>query len=207
MSIASWIRQKIGTPSTSESNDQQSLGEMKFLLLDIDLTGTDAKRDSVTGLAALPLVNGLFQPDNLRYCRFVAEGSAKPGSETDIATAYRSIHDLMGGSKIVTINPTFVRHMLEQTAARHNLPLPIGEWLELSDVSRVIGSDTIPATSLSYWRKKMKTCGRHEHDAVYDVFAMAQLFQALLAYAEDSGIQTLADLMRNENAENWLRPY
>jgi DNA polymerase III alpha subunit (gram-positive type) len=113
----------------------------------------------------------------------------------------------MASSVVVTINPNFIQHMLALTADRFQLPPPVGTWLDLSAAAGVIGGDGVTATSLGHWQEKMKTGGRHEHDAIYDVFAMAQLLQALLAYAEDSGIETLDDLRRNQSAESWMRPY
>ena len=113
----------------------------------------------------------------------------------------------MANNVVVTINPNFIRHMLVLTAERLGLPQPEANWLDLAEIARVVGDDGLAATSLRAWQEKMKTLGRHEHDAVYDVFAMAQLLQALLAYAEEAGIETLAELRRNQSAESWLRPY
>lgn len=207
MSLASWIRRKLGQSSAVETPEKILLSEIEFVLLDVDLTGTDASRDHVVGLAALPLSDGLFRPDALRYCRFPQPAPAETGPAPEMGARYRAILDLMAGRPVFTINPVFVRHMLERAAVQHCLPPPVGKWLDLSAAAGVVGSDAIPATSLKHWQEKMKACGRHEHDAVYDVFAMAQLLQALLAYAEDTGIETLADLMRNQTAEAWLRPY
>ena len=207
MSIASWIRQKIGQTPPMESTDGQLLAELEFVLLDVDLTGTDATQDSVIGLAFLPLVDGAFRPAELRYIRFTDPTSAEGRCAPETVAGYQACLDLMASSVVVTINPNFIQHMLALTAERVQLPLLVGTWLDLSAVAGVIGGDGVAATSLDHWQEKMKTGGRHQHDAIYDVFAMAQLLQALLAYAEDSGIETLADLRRNQSAESWMRPY
>lgn len=183
------------------------LAELEFVLLDIDLTGTDATQDSVIGLAFLPLVDGAFRPAELRYIRFADPSSAEGRCAPEAIAGYRACLDLMASSVVVTINPNFVQHMLALTADRCQLPPPVGTWLDMSATAGVIGGEGVAATSLSHWHEKMKTGGRHEHDAIYDVFAMAQLLQALLAYAEDSEIETLADLRRNQSAESWMRPY
>lgn len=204
MSLTSWLRHKLGQASPGETPEKPLLSELEFVLFDVDLTGTDASQDSVIGLAALPLIDGSFRPADLRYCTLQAtEQPLSPEAEAE----YRAILDLATGRAAFTINPRFVRHMLEQTAARLGLPPPTGNWLDLAAAAGVVGSDGQAATSLSYWQRKMATSGRHAHDAVYDVFAMAQLLQALLAYAEDAGIESLSDLMRNQTAEAWMRPY
>lgn len=204
MSLTSWLRHKLGQASADEAPEKMLLSELEFVLFDVDLTGTDASQDTVIGLAALPLIDGSFRPADLRYCT-LQPTEAQLSPET--AAEYRAILDLATGRAAFTINPRFVRHMLEQTASRLALPPPTGSWLDLAAAAGVVGSDGQTVTSLSYWQRKMTTSGRQAHDAVYDVFAMAQLLQALLAYAEDAGIESLSDLMRNQTAEAWMRPY
>lgn len=36
---------------------------------------------------------------------------------------------------------------------------------------------------------------------------MAQLLQAILAYCGEMDIATVEDLVRNQQAEHWMRPY
>jgi len=201
MSLSSWIRRKLGHSATDESPGRQLLAGLDFLLLDIEVTGTDATQDTVIGLASLPLVDGVFHPGDLRYVSFVDADAA------EVAAGYQACLELMTKSVVATINPNFIRHMLSSAAEQHDLPPPVGNWLDLAAVAGVIGGEANAATSLRQWQARMRSGGRHEHDAVYDVFAMAQLLQAQLAYAEDSGIETLADLRRNQSAESWLRPY
>lgn len=207
MSLSSWIRQKIGKPSSAESLGGLLLAELEFVLLDVDLTGTDATQDSVLGLAYLPLTEGAFRPADLRYIRFADRHSPATGCPPETIAGYQACLDLMAKRVVVTINPNFIQHMLALTADRLGLPPLVGTWLDLSAIAGVIGGESLAVTSLSHWQTKMKAGGRHEHDAIYDVFAMAQLLQALLAYAEDSGIETLTDLLRNQSAESWMRPF
>ncbi len=207
MSISSWIRQKIGQPPAEGGHGSQLLAELQFVLLDVDLTGTNVTQDSVIGLAFLPLVDGAFRPAELRYVRFVESPPPAQGCPAETSAGYQACLDLMARSVVVTINPNFIRHMLMLAADRCQLPPPVGTWLDLSSAAGVIGGDGVAATSLQHWQEKMKSGGRHEHDATYDVFAMAQFLLALLAYAEESGIETLGDLRRNQSAESWLRPY
>lgn len=207
MSLGTWILDKFRRPSFVEAPEKLRFNELEFVLLDADLSGTNVSQDSVIGVAALPLVDGVFRPDDLLYCSFDPAIKNEAKLDPKVICAYQRIVDLIKGRLIVTINPNFIRHMLEQTAVKFQLPQTDGVWLDLAAAAKTIGSETVPSTSLSQWQKKMKTSGRYQHDAVYDVFAMAQLLQALLAYAEDSGIETLGDLMRNQSAESWMRPH
>lgn len=207
MNIASWIRKKIAQAPPAEALDGPLLAELEFVLLDVELTGTDVTRDSVIGLAFLPLVDGTFRPAELRYLSFPDPRSSAVGCTPETIAGYQACLDLVAKNVVVTINPNFIKHMLALAADRFQLPPLVGTWLDLSAVAGVIGADGVAATSFDQWQAKMKSGGRHEHDAIYDVFVMAQLLQALLAYAEDSGIGTLADLLRNQRAESWMRPF
>lgn len=207
MSVNSWFRQKLGQNLPSESAEGLSLAEQGFVLLDIDLTGTDITQDTVTGLAFLPFIESAFRPVDLCYLNLAEANSSEFNHGSELINSYQAYMDLMENNIVVTINPNFIKHMLTLETNRLGWQNPVGTWLDLAEIARVIGGDGIAVTSLSFWQKKMKTGGRHEHDAIYDVFAMAQLLQALLAYAEELDIETLADLQRNQSAESWLRPY
>lgn len=204
MKVSSWIRRKL---ARAPKNETLPLGELEFVLVDVDLTGTDTSKDSVIGLAALPLSNGCFRLDDLRYCRLPSPSNHRQVCAPDCAAAYAAILDLLVKRTVFTINPRFVRHILGRTAALFQLPPPGGDWLDLPAAAGVVACHGSVLTSMAYWQEKMRTGGRQEHDAVYDVFAMAQQLQAVLAYAEEMGIETMADLQRNQRAETWLRPY
>lgn len=204
MKVGSWIRRKLTQAPQGEAS---LLSELDFVLVDVDLTGTDIKADAVVGFAALPLIGGRFRLDDLRYCRFPVAADRGADNSSETGAAWQAMIDLLAGRTVFTINPRFVNHMLRQTTALFKLPPPAGDWLDLSAAAAVVGSDEATVTAVSHWQQKMKTGGRQAHDAVYDVFAMAQLLQALLAYAENLGIATIGDLLRNQSAETWLRPY
>lgn len=203
MKVQSWIKRKLALAGESA---ELPLSELEFVLLDVDLTGTDINKDSVLGVAALPMVNGGFSLSDLCYYRFPGEGAVSSALPSSTDTTYQAITDLLTGRVVCTLNPRFVRCMLERAAARFQDTVPAGEWLDLAAAS-VVTREPSELTRLSYWKEKMATGGRSEFDAVYDVFAMAQLLQAVLAHAEQMGIATLSKLIRNQTAEHWLRPH
>lgn len=207
MSLSNWIRQRLGLAPRLSGKGDLLLGELEFVLVDIDLTGIDVNHDVVTGLAALPVNNGVFRPTDLHYCPFLSPANEDLGGQPKCLQSYQAISELLADRVVFTLNPNFVQHMLAKTLRRSGLALPPGTWLDLSAAAGVVGSDSVPVTTLPYWQKRMHSGGRYRYDATYDVFAMAHWLQALLSYVEDTGIETLADLMRNQRAENWLRPY
>lgn len=203
MKVQSWIKNKLALAGESA---ELPLSELEFVLLDVDLTGIDINEDSVLGVAALPMANGGFSLSDLRYYRFPDYGAVSSAHPSSTDTTYQTITDLLTGRVVCTLNPRFVRCMLEHAAARFRYSVPPGEWLDLAAAS-VVTREPSELARLSYWKEKMATSGRSEFDAVYDVFAMAQLLQAVLAHAEQMGIATLSKLIRNQTAEHWLRPH
>ncbi len=95
--------------------------------------------------------------------------------------------------------------MIARAARLHRLPALDGEWIDLAAAAAVVGGEDNELATMDYWLEKMKTGGRRPHDATYDVFAMAQLLQAVLAYAEDAGIKTVSALARTRETRFWFR--
>lgn len=207
MTVKAWIRRRLGASAATREADARPLSEVEFALIDVDLTGIDRDKDEVSGVAVLPLVDGGFRLDHLRYCRFPSAGAPSEAAAADLRRDYEDLLRSLGKRAVFTYNPRFVGWMLGKTTRRLMLPEPQGEWFDIAAAAAVIGTDTVEATSMDYWLRKMKAGGQQEHDAVYDVFAMAQLLQAILAYADEMGIENLADLIRNQKARAWLRPY
>ena len=181
------------------------LAEMKFAVVDVDLTGINVHRDRVTGIAALPVSGGAYRIADLRYARMPAPSAIDNGAGSQWRTDYLALRESIAGSTIVTYNPAFVRHMISRACRSHDLPVLDGEWIDLEAAAVVMGTQDNELTTMNYWLDKMKAAGRCPHDATYDVVAMAQLLQAVLAYSEDAGIDTLESFGRLQAVRAWFR--
>lgn len=181
------------------------LADMRFAVVDVDLTGVRARRDRVIGIAALPLQGGAFRISDLRYCPVPKEPGASGHSGAEWRSDYAALREVIAGSMLVTYNPAFVRHMISRTCRAADLPPPQSEWIDLEFAADVMGRQDNELTTMKYWLKRMKATGPRPYDATNDVFAMAQLLQAVLAYAEETGIETLESLGRVQSARPWLR--
>lgn len=180
------------------------LAEMRFAVVDVDLTGIDVHRDRVTGIAALPVSGGAYRLADLRYARMPAPIAIDDRVGSQWRSDYMALREAIADSTIVTYNPAFVRHMVFHACRSHNLPVPGGEWMDLEAAASVMGTQDNELTTMNYWLDKMKAAGRCPHDATYDVFAMAQLLQAVLAYSEDAGIDTLESYGRLQAVRAWF---
>lgn len=200
MTLGAWLRggwtRMAGRPAPF------ILGESRLTVLDIDVTGIDAHRDRALGIAVLPLAGSAFRPAELAYCRLPA--TPAPGAAG--RACYQALLDAVGDDPVITFNPAFVRHMLERTLVALELPLPRCRWVDLGlMLEGAFGREAAQADSLQAWQQRLGLTSIREHAAVADVFAMAQMFQMLLAYCEEAGLRTLGDLLRAQKSRAWLR--
>jgi DNA polymerase III epsilon subunit-like protein len=179
-----------------------SLADMRFVVVDIDVTGTDVRRDRVTGIAALPLEGGKFRLADLAYCD-LPDGHAPDRAERlrDFAALRQRIAD----SPVVTYNARFVRRMIAHACSELGAPALDGEWIDLASATAVVAEEEAELASVDYWLDRMKAGGRWPHDAAFDVFAMAQLLEVVIAYAGDFGVESVESLARAQKARAWLR--
>jgi len=183
-------------------SDERRIADARFAVVDVDVTGTSLRQDRVSGIAVLPVEAGAFRISDLRYCALDARGGrADPGT----AASYAAVRAQVAGSPIVTYNPDFVRDMIRRSCRRKGLPPLDGEWIDLAAAASIVGGAENELATMDYWLRRMKTGGPRPHDAVWDVFSMAQLLQAIVAYAEDAGFVTVEALARSEDVRPWLR--
>ena len=205
MSLGTWLNRNLLRQSTTEKVPTDALVEMRFSVLDLDVTGTAVSRDSVWGIALLPVEAASFKVSDIKYYDVPAQG---PGVAGDLAVwrnDYSELARIMTDSLIVTYNVRFVRAMMEKLCARFGLEPPSQEWMEITAFLDEWDSGDSAVTNMSYWLQKMQRGPRRPHDAVYDVHLMAQMLLAVLAYSEESGHETLETVVRNSKARTWLR--
>ncbi len=185
--------------------EDRHLADMRLVVLDIDVTGTSLRHDRVAGIAALPIEASSFRVSDLRYCPLPdALGDARSADATGHGE-YRALCELVTGRPVVTYNPHFVRRMIARAGRRLSLPRLDAEWIDLASAAGLVASDGSEMTSIDFWLANMRAEGPRPHDATYDVFAMAQMLQAVIAYGEDAGIHTVEALARGLDARPWLR--
>jgi DNA polymerase III alpha subunit (gram-positive type) len=202
VSVGRWLRD--GVLRNLFGSKPHLLSDLRFCVLDIDVTGTSIRRDKVTGIAVLPVVAGGFRIADLRYFR-LAEASVAPapaGSAGQSVTA--ALQELITGSSVVTYNAHFVRQMILHADSLAGLSIPQSAWIDLELAAGVVASEEEELTTMGYWLERMKAGGERLHDARYDVFTMAQMLEALLSYFEEAGVETLEALREIQAARAWL---
>lgn len=205
MSLGTWLNRILLHPSPAERMPTDALLEMRFSVLDLDVTGTVVSRDSVWGIALLPVETASFRVSDIKYYDVPAHGPGMTGDFAPWRKDYSELAQIMAGSVIVTYNVRFVRAMMEKLCASFGLEPPSQEWMEITAFLDEWDTGDSAVTNMSYWLQKMQRGPRRPHDAVYDVHLMAQMLLAVLAYSEESGHETLETVVRNNNARTWLR--
>jgi hypothetical protein len=197
MKLETWLRNKISR--LTGAPDTFILGESRVTVLDVDLSGLDARHDQATGIAILPIAGAGFRLGDLMYCPLPQQGR-------DGGACYRTLLDALGHDPAITFNPAFVRHMLARTLTAQGLPLPQHQWLDLGQaLEGAFGKEMGQVASMQAWQQRLKVAPMREHAATADVFTMAQMFQILLARCEEMELRTLDELMQAQKNETWLR--
>lgn len=200
MRLGRWLSERAPFLSGNRRPPSPSLAETRLIVLDVDVTGINLRRDYATGVAILEIKAGTFSLGDLTHC------SIAPPDDADWAGRFRAMVDFIGDSPVLTYNARFVKHMIKHAARRHALPLPLGLWIDIgAALYGTVGKESNEIEAMARWQERMKIAASHEHSAVADVFALAQMVQTLIAYCEDLGISTLDDLRRAQNARVWLK--
>lgn len=205
MRLGTWLREQATRLPGAGRPPSPRLAETRLIVLDVDVTGIDPRKDYATGVAMLVIDHGEFSLDRLRYCP-IAPPTGSPTQNAAWRDDYRALVDSIADSPVLTYNARFVKHMIKQAAQVHDLPLPYGVWIDIAAVLYgAFGNTGNEVEAMRRWQERIKTKAVQMHSATADVYVLAQTLQALLAYCEDVGITTLDDLRRAQNARVLLR--
>jgi len=202
VSVGRWLRD--GVLRNLFGSKPHLLSDLRFCVLDIDVTGTSIRRDKVTGIAVLPVVAGGFRIADLRYFRLADASVAPAPARSPGQPITAALQELITGSSVVTYNAHFVRQMIVHADSLAGLSIPQSAWIDLESAAGVVATEEEELTTMGYWLERMSAGGERLHDARYDVFTMAQMLQALLSYFEEAGVETLETLREIQAARAWL---
>jgi hypothetical protein len=206
MNLGNWLRSKTRPVDSADRDASPILAEARFVLVDVDVTGIDFRKDHATGLVALPFVAGRFRIADIAYCPLGAFKGDTADQQRPRSDQCRAVVDALASAIVVSYNPRFVRHMIRRGLAPFDPPLPWGPWLDLADIlTGAIGSDMGEVMTMKRWQERLRVPVVSGHLAVMDVIAMAQLLAIALGYAEERGIMTLGGLMSARESHVWLR--
>lgn len=203
MSLLTRLRQRL--VRFSDAPAPFILGESPALILDVDMTGIDAQRDRVTGIAYMPVSGTRFRLADLGYLPLPAPLENKETLPADRLRQLDTLRAIAGEMPVIVFNVNFVRYMLEQTLRTLGLSGPGGRWLDIrSMLEGVYGKEMGRIESLASWQQRLGIPLLAKHSAVADVLATAELFAVLVGRCEELELRTMDDLMDAEKSQRWL---
>jgi hypothetical protein len=206
MSLGAWLRQWALPFNADNIDSSPLLSEARFIVLDVDVTGVDIRKDRATGMAMLPLERGRFRIADIAWFPFRPSAHRTEASESLRHDQYLSLVAAAAANTVVTYNTRFVRRMIKHAADANDLPLPFGHWVDLRTILEgTIGREIGEVLSLQDWQERTGMDIVDGYSATADVFAMAQLLEIAFAYCEDRGITTLDGLIGEQKSRTWLR--
>ena len=199
-------------------NPRVSIEETDFVAFDTELTGLDFKRDSIISIGAIKLKGGIIFPARTFYRLVKPESELKHQSVViheitpselneadDLADVIEEFIDFIDDAVLighfVHIDVNFVNRAMKKifgiTLQNHSVDTAsLHDWLYENDshfARHYRGMTT--KTDLFSLAKKYDIPREKAHNAFYDAFLTAQLFQRFLPFLPGCGINTVKELL------------
>jgi DNA polymerase-3 subunit epsilon len=191
-----------GWQQLPEADLRRSHYRCRYVVVDVEATGTDVTSDRLRAIAAQALVDGQidFKDAFQLVLADVERGVAGQSVEALIAFL-----QFVGKAPLVAYNAPFVARMIDNALAEH-LGIKLGlPWIDLAWVLPDLFRDADDAQGgLDGWLAHFGVDSIDRHNALSDAFATAQLLQITIAHAARKGFDTPASLHALEKARRHL---
>jgi len=196
-----------------------ALRAARWVVIDFETAGLDPRRDALLSLGAVALRGARIAPaesfaatlrseaavssDNV-LVHGIGGDARREGRAPD--EALRDFAGFLGEGLPVAFHAPFDAAALARAiAAVPGLRAP-AQWLDLARLAPAVDPRAGRSLrALDDWLNAYGLEVERRHDALHDAFATAQLFQILLARAEDQGVRDVRALRRLANAGRWLQ--
>lgn len=197
--------------------------ETRLVVVDVESTGLDVRRDRLIAIGAVAVVDGrvdladafhriLRQPAASSHENILIHGigGTEQMSGDDPVDVLLALLEWASKAPLVAFHAGFdeimidraVRHFLRSTAFRGR------KWLDLAFLAPALfANQHEDRHALDDWLDLYGIEVYRRHDALADSLATAQLLQALLARADGQGIATVSRVFETAAHARWLRQY
>ena len=223
MGLMAWSRGKLGL---APGGADLPIPELRFTVLDTELTGLDARGDDIISIGALHMQGSrielgsafqeLVKPRAILDGRTVVIHGITP-SELEARPA---IGEVLAAFAEYTAGTVLVGHclsidlaFLNRDAKRLRLgpfrnaavdTLSLYGWLRRRSIDHPAFALELPAPSLFDLADAFEIPVEEAHSAIGDAYVTAQLFQRFLPYLQQAGVESLAGLRRVGNPRRQL---
>lgn len=188
------------------------LGEARWVVVDCETSGLDARRDRLLSVAAVRVRGGRIALDQ-SFAAVLRQ--AAPSTDSNIlvhgiggeaqlggrepAEVLREIEAFLGEAVPVAFHAPFDREILQ----RAGLARPKQPWMDLARVLPALFPDR-KAAQLDDWLAAFEIECPARHDALADAWVTAQLLLVCLAEARRQEVETVQALRALEGAGRWI---
>ncbi len=199
-------------------NRDSRIEDTDFVAFDTELTGLDFKKDSIISIGAVKMRGGTIFPTKTFY-RLVSPESELNGESVVIHGLTHT--DLAGADNIRSVLTDFIEYIGDSTLIGHFVFIDLNfvnrymkqlfgvklrnpvidtfnihEWLYDNDsqFARHYHGMTIEK-DLCSMAKKYGIHVKEAHNALFDAYLTAQLFQRFVRFLRDCGVHTLGELL------------
>lgn len=198
----------------------------RYVVVDVETSGLDMKRDRLIAIGAVALVDGRIDPADsfavvLRQDEVsstanilihgIGAGAQSEGMEP--ATALLAFLAYLGKSPLVAYHAFFDQAMIDK-ALRAYLGSELRQtWIDLAWILPALfagrdapgHSEYHAPVALDDWLRLFAIDNIMRHNAVADAYATAQLLLMAIAAGRQSGANSPAALVRIEKARRWMQ--
>lgn len=189
--FSEWRGQRNG--SLNADSLRVALADASFAAMDIEVTGTDVRRDQVLGVAIVPVEGGTVTLRDVAYLPF-------PGSE-DVKGIEPRLMACVGARVVACFRESFLVDMLDRAFDASDNPILALPRIDLAVLlpEAFPEAGLTPRSPLDKWLAAMDIEVIAQHRALADAYALAQALLVMLPALERQGVCTLEDLMRLEH--------
>ena len=209
--IAATVRAWRARPRVPEAT---ALAATRFVVLDVETTGLNPRRDRLLSIGAVPVERLRLVPGGTFTVLLQNEAPstrenivvhgltpARQAAGEPRAQALGRFLEFLGKAPCVAFHADFDRAVLERALHEElgvRLPNP---WLDLAALApALVPQARLAQATLDDWLAHFRIPVHARHDAVHDAYAAAELLLLLLARARARGLSTLAQLRAEEHA-------
>lgn len=207
-----------GLPRTPPPDPGLPIGEIRFVVLDTELTGLDRKKDAIVSVGAVRMKGGriemgqtfyqLVNPNKEMKAASVIVHEITPSEvleKPEIGLVLAEFltfcnHDVLVGH-FINMDLAFINRELKETLGRtlENPALDtmsLAHWLKWNDPDQ--GPDGFSAKNFELYElaKELGIPVQGAHNALMDAFMTAQVLQRLLPRLEQGGVKTQGELLK-----------
>lgn len=217
-STGKWWRRLAGRVVSFAADDwwSRSLLEVRYTVLDAEMTGLDLEQDELLSLGAVRMEGTriligqnfytLLKPERSRWGKSVPVHGIRP-SDVDKAPTVRDVlpdfFAYCADSILVGHGVDIDRRFIQRAAARFGVPMPRLPWVDTGRVARWLLSrqGSLPEAVADRGRFSLEDLlvaydiePPARHHALADAFATAQIWQRQLVELLGEGLRTVRDL-------------